>query len=133
MMAEPKARSQGSNAGGGGGALAFTAISAANVEPAVIASTAAANTSFFMTIPIALKGQSGLIAQGPVKTDCNQLCNQSETWNPRSEAKKTSICRLFRRYRLPAAGCWTVLHSHNNFAGIFGRRGGMRIRKETSR
>src|SRR3954454_11194513 len=71
MMAEPKARSQGSN-GGGGGALAFTAISAANVEPAVIASTAAASTSFFMTIPISLQKQSGLIAPRTGETDCNQ-------------------------------------------------------------
>src|SRR5882672_4041588 len=98
MMAEPKARSQGSN-GAGGGALAFTAISAANVEPAVIASTAAAKTSFFMTIPIAFKKTVGPhCPQGPVKPTATKFRNQSETWHPRSEAKKTSICRLFRRY-----------------------------------
>src|SRR6267154_2412242 len=71
MMDEPKARSQGSN-GAGGGALAFTAISAANVEPAVIASIAAANTSFFMTIPISLQKQSGLNATRTGQTYCSK-------------------------------------------------------------
>jgi hypothetical protein len=32
--------------------MAFTDISAAKAEPAVIATTAAAKTSFFMTVPI---------------------------------------------------------------------------------
>src|ERR1700676_4564650 len=52
MMALPKATSQGSNGAGGGALTAFTGISAAKADPAVIASTAAAKTSFFMTIPI---------------------------------------------------------------------------------
>src|SRR6267378_2494128 len=118
MMAEPKARSQGSN-GAGGGALAFTAISAANVEPAVIASTAAAKTSFFMTIPIAFKDSRASLPPRTGEPTATKFRNQSETWQPRSEAKMTSICRLFRRYCHSAAGCWTVLHSHNNFAGFF--------------
>jgi hypothetical protein len=52
MIALPKAISQGSNGGGGGALAAFKGISAAKAEPAVIASTAATKTIFFMTIPI---------------------------------------------------------------------------------
>ena len=52
MIALPKARSQGSNAAGGGAFTAFTAISAAKAEPETIASAVANNTIFFMTIPI---------------------------------------------------------------------------------
>ncbi len=55
MIALPKATSQGSNGAGGGALTAFKGISAAKAEPAAIASTAAAKTSFFMTIPITLK------------------------------------------------------------------------------
>src|SRR5664279_969301 len=55
MTALPKATSQGLNGAGAGAGGAFSGISAANDEPAVIASTAAAKTSFFMTIPITLK------------------------------------------------------------------------------
>jgi len=57
MMALPKAKSQGSN-GAGGGAIAFTGMSAARAgpvraEPEIIASAVASNTIFFfMTIPI---------------------------------------------------------------------------------
>src|ERR1700733_14245479 len=53
MTALPKAISQGSNAAGGGALTAFVYKSAERAEPAVIASTAAAKTIFFMSIPIA--------------------------------------------------------------------------------
>ena len=59
MTALPKAISQGSNGAGATGAGAFRGISAANAEPAVTASSAAAKTSFFMTIPITFQKQSG--------------------------------------------------------------------------
>src|SRR5260370_13911626 len=52
MIALPKAISHGSNGAGGGALAAFKGISAAKAEPAVIASTAATKTIFFMTIPI---------------------------------------------------------------------------------
>src|SRR5438477_790408 len=108
MMAEPKARSQGSN-GAGGGALAFTAISAAKVEPAVIASTAAANTSFFMTIPIACLRQSGLVAPRTGETDCNQnpAANLKPANHPVKQKRQASAAFLGVMALLPQVviGC----------------------------
>src|SRR3954470_14792254 len=116
MIAEPKARSQGSN-GAGGGALAFTAMSAASAELAVTANTAAARTSFFMTIPISLLEQSGLVAPRNRKVRLRpNLTGKFGPSHARSEGKKASICRLFRRLGLFARCCWRVLHSHHNFA-----------------
>ena len=60
----PKAISQGSNGAGGGALTAFRGISAAKAEPAVIASTAATKTSFFMTIPITFKNSPVPTPQG---------------------------------------------------------------------
>ncbi|MDU6241534.1 MAG: hypothetical protein E6614_21705 [Bradyrhizobium sp.] len=52
MIAAPKAMSQGSNAGAGGAFRAFTAISAAEADPDIIASAVANKANFFMKIPI---------------------------------------------------------------------------------
>jgi hypothetical protein len=60
----------GAGAGAGG---AFSGISAANDEPAVIASTAAAKTSFFMTIPITSKTAQFRRPEGNAITDCDQI------------------------------------------------------------
>src|SRR3979409_2664311 len=99
MIALPKAISQGSNAGGGGALTAFSAISAAKAEPDTIASAVANKTPFFMTTPITFQDQSGSgVPQGQAITDCSEkpiTCRQSETPHRPSEAKKTSICRLF--------------------------------------
>jgi hypothetical protein len=51
MIALPKAKSQGSNAAGGGAFKAFVRKSAAKAEPDTIASAVANKTNFFMTIP----------------------------------------------------------------------------------
>src|ERR1700737_1063404 len=74
MIALPNAKSHGLTAGGGGGALALTGMSAAKAEPEIIASAVAAKTIFFMTIPITFQnpvsfrmppGRTGLL------TGCN--------------------------------------------------------------
>jgi hypothetical protein len=82
MIALPKATSQGSNGAGGGAFMAFTAISAAKVEPAVIASTAAAKTSFFIAIPITLQDSP---VPTPPRTSDNRLqpnfFNLTTIWN----------------------------------------------------
>ena len=89
MIAAPKAMSQGSN-GAGGGALAFTAMSAARAEPEITASTVATKASFFMTIPIYLLEQSGFVAPraienrlqpnlyGPIWTELRAVKKKSE-------------------------------------------------------
>src|SRR3569833_100234 len=51
MTALPDATSQGSNGAGGGAFKAFIGMSAANAEPATIASAVANKVSFLMTIP----------------------------------------------------------------------------------
>src|SRR5882757_3788207 len=124
MIALPKARSQGSNGAGGGALTAFTAISAAKAAPdtmgSAVASAVANKTSFFMTIPITFKEQprSGS-PQGRTITDCNQnSCGQSGTRTRWGEAKKRSICRLFRRYAALLECCWKVLHSHNKLGRL---------------
>src|ERR1700744_5463721 len=77
MIAEPKAMSQGSKGAGGGALTALSGRSAARAEPvtaepATIATAVANNTTFFMTIPIAFKGQSDSDApQGQAIIDCN--------------------------------------------------------------
>src|ERR1700694_1262632 len=127
MIALPKARSQGSNGAGGGALSAFTAISAAKLEPAVIASTAATKTIFFMTIPTTF--QKSVRFRRPPGTSDNRLqrnsltCPQSGTSHRFREAKKTSICRLFRRYGHSWKCCRRVLHSNNNFEGLQRRLG----------
>src|ERR1700722_15117298 len=91
MIALPKAISQGSNAAGGGALTAFVYKSAEKAEPAVIASTAAAKTIFFMSIPIAF---NTVPFRRPPGTSGNRLqpnsvtCSQSGTRHPSSESKK---------------------------------------------
>src|ERR1044072_6982103 len=101
MIAAPKARSQGSN-GAGGGALAFTAMSAAIAEVAVTANTAAARTSFFMTIPIFIftKSRASLPQGIGRRTATKNLRGQSGSSYANGEAKNASKCRLFRRFGL---------------------------------
>src|ERR1700681_512662 len=128
MIALPKATSQGSNGAGGGAFMGFTAISAAKVDPAVIASIAAAKTSFFIAIPITCKTAQFRRPRGHAITGCNRISltrPQFGTRLPISEAKKTSICRLFRRYGRSMKCCRRVLHSDNNFDRFLGRLPGI--------
>src|ERR1700686_1581807 len=119
MIALPKAISHGSNAAGGGALTAFNGISAARAEPDTIASAVANITNFFMTIPITFPKISPIPA--PPRASDNRLQRNSLTWpqfgtrHPYSEAKKTSICRLFRRNDVSRKGCRNVLHLDNNF------------------
>src|SRR6266480_1754067 len=121
MMALPKAMSQGSNGAGGGALTAFTAMSAARAEPVTIASAVANKTTFFMTIPISVSKISPIRRpppRGQTITGCqpNSLTShQFGTCHLHSEAKKTSNCRLFRRYGRSVKCCRRVLHSDNNF------------------
>src|SRR5712671_829584 len=121
MSALPKAISQGSKAGGGGALTAFNFMSAATAEPDTIASAVANKTSFFMTIPITFKTVQ---FRGPPRASDNRLQPnsltrlQSGTRRPLREAKKSSICRLFRRYGGSTKGCPPVWHSNNNFRGF---------------
>src|SRR6185369_10027009 len=120
-MPPPKAISQGSNGAGGGAFTAFTGISAARAEPDTIASAVANKASFFMTIPITLLDSP---VPGPPGASDNRLrpnvLTQSQSGLPCDdrEAKKASICRLFRRSDHFNKCCQGVLHSHNNFAGF---------------
>src|ERR1700759_931712 len=115
MIALPNAKSHGLTAGGGGGAFALTGMSAAKAEPEIIASAVAAKTTFFMTIPITFQKTSrlpdaprdGLVVNW-LQSGARQTCR---------EAKNASICRLFRRLQDSTKGCWSVLHSNNNFVG----------------
>src|ERR1700761_4046140 len=113
MRALPNAKSHGLTAGGGGGALALTGMSAAKAEPEIIASAVAAKTTFFMTIPITFQKTSRLPDAPRDGLVVNWL--QSGTRRICREAKNASICRLFRRLRDSTKGCWTVLHSNNKF------------------
>jgi hypothetical protein len=70
MSALPKAKSQGSNTGGGGALTAFTAISAARAEPEPIAKAVANKTIFFMTIPITVELQPHFRAPGRARKLC---------------------------------------------------------------
>src|SRR6478672_4919767 len=80
-MPPPKAKSQGSNAAGGGAFTAFRAISAARAELDTIASAVANKTSFFMTIPIPPYFDSPIPAppQGQTTTDCGQMSKRGHT------------------------------------------------------
>src|SRR5205823_11427455 len=78
-------------------------------------------TSFFMTIPITLIDSP---VPGPPRASDNRLrpnvLTQSHSGLRRDdgEAKKASMCRLFRRSDHFDKCCQRVLHSHNNFAGF---------------
>src|SRR6266487_6531641 len=119
MIALPKAISQGSNGAGGGAFTAFTGISAAKAEPDTIASAVANKTSFFMTIPIPPFLTVQL--QRPPRANDNRLRPNVLTWSHSGlrhhdrEAKKASMCRLFRRSGRFDKSSPRVLHSHNNF------------------
>src|SRR5215471_8040083 len=96
MMALPNARSQGSNAGGGG-AFALTGISAAKAEPEIIASAVANNTILFMTIPIRILDDQPDFRRPPWAIDTGLKLfffnlRQSGTASTTSEAKKAFIC-----------------------------------------
>src|SRR4051794_33354293 len=115
MSALPKAISQGSNGAGAGALTALTAISAAIAEPESSASAVANKTIFFMTIPIVVRS---VRLRRPKHSD-NRLqpisVDQSAVRHPLREAKKTSNCRLFRRFYLSETCCRRVLHSDNYF------------------
>ena len=126
----PKAISQGSNGAGAGAGGAFSGISAANDEPAVIASTAAAKTSFFMTIPITLKTAQFPTPQGKAITDCDQIPERNGNLVravDRGKQKRRVICRLFRRYGASAKCCRRVLYSDNNLGWFRCRLGRFRF------
>src|SRR5882724_9654485 len=135
--AAPKATSQGSNAGGGGAFTAFTRKSAARAEPDTNASAVANKASFFMTIPITLSRQSR--SGGPPRASDNRLqpnflpCLQSGLWHHTREAKKASMCRLFRRSDVFDKCSRRVLHSHNKFAGFRAIRATSRTAKTPPR
>src|SRR5215208_8033074 len=120
-MPPPKAKSQGSKAGGGGALTAFTRRSAAKAEPDTNASAVANKASFFMTIPITLLGSP---ASAPPRASDNRPRPNVLTWSHIGvrhhdrEAKKASMCRLFRRSGRFDKCCPRVLHSHNNFGGL---------------
>src|SRR3954452_231940 len=121
-MPPPKAKSQGSNAAGGGALTALRAISAAKAEPETIASAVANKATFFMTIPIPPYLDSP--ARRPPRANDNRLRPNVLTWSYSGlrcrarEAKKASICRLFRRSDVFDTCSARVLHSHNNFWGF---------------
>src|SRR3954469_10675006 len=121
-MPPPKAKSQGSNAAGGGALTALRAISAAKPEPETIASAVANKATFFMTIPIPPYLDSP--ARRPPRANDNRLRPNVLTWSYSGlrcrarEAKKASICRLFRRSDVSDTCSARVLHSHNNFWGL---------------
>src|SRR5882757_11363092 len=100
-MPAPKAISQGSNGAGGGAFMAFRGISAAKAVPDTIASAVANKTSFFMTIPIPPYFASPV--RRPPRAYDNRLRPNVLTWSYSGlrwhdrEAKKASMCRLFRR------------------------------------
>src|ERR1700683_4388655 len=73
MTPAPKATSQGSNGAGAGAAGALRGISAAKDEPEVIASTAAAKTSFFMTFPISFNTVQFLRTEANATTYFDQI------------------------------------------------------------
>src|SRR5882724_9611467 len=122
MRALPKARSQGSNGAGGGAFTALTAISAARAELDTIASAVANKASFFMTIPI--PPLLTVPFRRPPRANDNRLRPNVLTWSYSGlrcrarEAKKASICRLFRRSDVFDTCSARVLHSHNNFWGF---------------
>src|SRR5262245_3807175 len=97
-MPAPKAKSQGSK-GAGGGTLALTAMSAAIAELAVTANTAAASTSFFITIPISILEQPGFVAPRNRKTDCDQISRL--IWSARCDqrSKKPNHLPTFKPFR----------------------------------
>src|SRR6267154_2012447 len=117
MSALPKAISQGSNGAGGGALTALTAISAARAEPESSASAVANKTIFFMTIPIVVRSVRLRRPQAQRQSTATNFRGQSAAQHPLREAKKTSNCRLFRRFHASERCCWPVLHSDNNFWG----------------
>src|SRR2546423_2821416 len=122
MRAAPKAISQGSNGAGGGAFTAFTGISAARAEPDTNASAVANKASFFMTIPI--PPLLTVPFRRPPRANDNRLRPNVLTWSYSGlrwhdrEAKKASMCRLFRRSGRFDKCSARVLHSHNNFRGF---------------
>src|SRR3954451_326694 len=125
-MPPPKAKSQGSNAAGGGALTALRAISAAKAEPETIASAVANKATFFMTIPVPPKLAVQL--RHPQGQTTNRLRPNVLTWSHSGpqcrgrEAKKASKCRLFRRSDPFIEGCPRVLYSHNNSKAVCARR-----------
>src|SRR4029450_7618897 len=121
-MPPPKAISQGSNAGGGGALTAFTRRSAAKAEPDTNASAGANKATFFMTIPI--PPLLTVPFRRPPRANDNRLRPNVLTWSHSGlrrrdrEAKKASMCRLFRRSDHFQKCGQRVLHSHNNFWGF---------------
>src|ERR1700678_4299923 len=126
MTPAPKAISQGSNAAGAGAAGALRGISAANDEPPVTASTAAAKTSFCMTIPTTLKTAQLRRPEGKAITDCRQIPERhgNLVWAARHQKQKRSSSADFLGFiaikRNVAAG---VLYSDNNFDWSWSRFG----------
>src|SRR5258708_39375774 len=110
MSALPKAKSQGSNGGGGGALTAFTGISAAKAEPAAIASTAAAKTSFFMTVPIQKQPSSGA-PQGHAITDSNHIPSPDRT------LERATHC--LNQKRRPSADLLGVMAVPKKIVGAF--------------
>ncbi len=103
MIALPKAISQGSNATGGGALAAFIEISAARADPAVTANIAAANTIFFMTIPITVRTNSPIsVSQGQATIDCVKLRLQSGALLPLAGKQKARASADF----LGVFGVW---------------------------
>src|ERR1700722_3702236 len=97
MPPAPKAISQGSNGAGAGAGGALRGISAANDEPAVIASTAAAKTSFFMTIPTTLKTAQFRPPKGKRQPTATKFLNAKAIWYARfmTGSKKDSHLPTF--------------------------------------
>src|SRR4051794_23500307 len=125
-MPPPKAISHGSNATGGGAFTALRAISAAKAEPETIASAVANKATFFMTIPVPPKLAVQL--RHPQGQTNNRLRPNVLTWSHSGpqcrgrEAKKASMCRLFRRSDPFIEGCPRVLYSHNNSKAVCARQ-----------
>src|ERR1700739_4192864 len=110
MTPAPKATSQGSNGAGAGAGGAFSGISAANDEPADTASSAAAKTSFFMTIPITLKTAQFPTPPGETTTDCDQI--------PERKGNLVRAIRRGKQKRQSSADFLGVLDTPRNVARV---------------
>src|SRR6516165_1635379 len=119
MMAPPNAMSHGSNGAGGGALTAFTGISAAKAEPAIV-SIAATSTIFFITIPITFPRKSARNRRPPGQAvpDFGQtISSETNVMGLRQSVKRKSqaFADFLGVWTNPGKVVQTLLHSDNNF------------------